>query len=74
MSSENKFDPIQIEGYKRMSGEERVNIALELGALVRDVARAGIREQHPEFSAEEVERELERRIDYGRSTHTAPRR
>lgn len=74
MSSENKFDPIQIEGYKRMSGEERLLIAFSLSAFVRDVAREGIKQQHPEFSEEEIAAELQRRIDYGRTaTHRSRR-
>jgi phosphoenolpyruvate synthase/pyruvate phosphate dikinase len=64
--TEDKFDEQQIEGYRRMCGEERLEIAFRLSAFVRDVARAGIAYQHPEYSPEEIERELHRRISYGR--------
>jgi len=49
-----------------MSGEERLEIAFRMSAFVRDVARAGIAHQHPEYSPKEIEQELRRRIWYGR--------
>ncbi len=56
----------QIAAYRRMTGEQRVSIALELHELVCDVARAGIRWRRPEATDEEVERELQARIALGR--------
>jgi hypothetical protein len=52
----------QIEIYRRMTGEQRVAIALGLHELACDVAREGIRRQHPQAGAEEVERLLQARI------------
>ena len=57
----------QIARYRRMSGEERLAIALDLHELSCDIAREGIRAQHPEADAAEVERRLRRRLELARS-------
>lgn len=56
----------QIERYRKMSGEERLGIALDLHELSCDVAREGIRAQHPEADDAEVERRLRRRLELAR--------
>jgi len=56
----------QIEAYRRMTGEERLEIALRLHELSCDVAREGIRSQHPGASPEEVERYLHERLRLAR--------
>ena len=53
----------QIERYRQMSGEQRLALALELHELACEVARAGIRRQHPEADAAEVERLLRKRLE-----------
>jgi hypothetical protein len=50
-----------------MTGEERLLIALRLHELSCDVAREGIRRQHPGATPEEVERHLRRRLELDRS-------
>ncbi|MBS4027867.1 MAG: hypothetical protein KGZ58_04430 [Ignavibacteriales bacterium] len=65
--TENKFEPKQIERYRKMTGEERVEIAFQLTEFIQNVSRDGIRYQHPEFSEQEIEVELQRRIKYGNS-------
>jgi len=57
----------QIECYRRMTGQQRLAIALELHALACDVAREGIRRQHPGATDEEVEQHLRRRLEANRS-------
>jgi len=52
----------QIEKYQTMTGEERLRVALDLHELSCEIARDGIRHQHPEASADEVERLLRERI------------
>jgi hypothetical protein len=52
----------QIERYRAMTGEERLKVALDLHELSCEVARDGIRHQHPEATADEVERLLRQRI------------
>jgi hypothetical protein len=58
----------QIAGYRRMTGEERLAVALRLHELACDVARAGIRAMYPDADDAAVERMLQRRIalSYGR--------
>jgi hypothetical protein len=52
----------QIERYRKMTGEERLAIALRLHELSCNVAREGIRSQFPGICEEEVERKLGERI------------
>ena len=56
----------QIARYRRMTGEQRLGIALNLHELSCEVAREGIRRQHPTANAEEVERLLHRRLELAR--------
>jgi hypothetical protein len=57
----------QIELYRKMTGEQRLAIALDLHALSCEVAREGIRRQFPNADAAEVERQLRRRLELARS-------
>ena len=57
----------QIEQYRRMTGEQRLAIALDLHELSCEVAREGIRRQHPHADAAEVERLLHRRLELARA-------
>lgn len=56
----------QIERYRRMTGEQRLGLALELHELSCNVAREGIRRQHPDADDAEVERQLRRRLELAR--------
>jgi adenylosuccinate lyase len=56
----------QIQFFRGMTGEQRLMIALELHELSRDVAHDGIRRQHPEADAAEVERLLRHRLELAR--------
>lgn len=47
---------------RHMTGEQRLLLGFELWKTAREIARAGIRVQHPLFSPAQVERELARRI------------
>ena len=53
----------QIERYRRMTGEERLRIALELHELSCNAAREGIRQQNPNADEAEVERLLRRQFE-----------
>ena len=59
---------MQIERYRQMTGEQRLAIALELHAMSCDIAREGIRRQHPEADAAAVERLLRHRLELARAT------
>jgi hypothetical protein len=56
----------QIERYRRMTGEQRLAIALDLHELSCNVAREGIRHQNPEADEAEVERLLRQRLQLAR--------
>jgi Rv0078B-related antitoxin len=56
----------QIGRYRRMTGEQRLGIALELHELSCNVAREGIRRQNPGADEAEVERLLRRRLELAR--------
>ena len=57
----------QIEQYRRMTGEQRLAIALDLHELSCEVAREGIHRQNPHADAGEVERLLHRRLELARA-------
>jgi hypothetical protein len=56
----------QIERYRRMTGEQRLAVALDLHELSCNVAREGIRRQSPDADDAEVERLLRRRLELAR--------
>jgi len=41
-----------------MSGEQRLLLAFEMSEFARDLARAGMRRDHPEWDEAQVSREL----------------
>lgn len=57
----------QIERYRRMTGEQRLAVALDLHELSCDIAREGIRRQHPKATAAGVERLLRQRLELARA-------
>ena len=57
----------QIEHYRRMTGEQRVAIALGLHELSCNLTREGIRRQNPNSDETEVESLLRRRIELANS-------
>ena len=56
----------KIERCRQMTGEQRLALALELHEMSCDVAREGIRRQHPKADAAEVERQLRHRLALAR--------
>ena len=57
----------QIECYRRMTGEQRLAIALDLHEMSCDIAREGIRRSHPNAEPGEVERLLRHRLELARA-------
>lgn len=53
-------DRLQRDIRRRMSGAERLHLACEMSDLARDLCRARIRQQHPDWTREQVTRELVR--------------
>jgi hypothetical protein len=58
---------MQIERYRAMTPEERVGVALRLHELACDMARLGIRRQHPSADETEVNRRLKERLALARN-------
>ena len=56
----------QIERYRAMTGQQRLQIALDLHQFACEVARAGIRRQFPEADDREIDRHLRNRIELSR--------
>jgi hypothetical protein len=52
----------QINRYRRMTGEQRLKVALDLHEMSCNIARQGIRRQHPGASDSEVENFLRARL------------
>lgn len=56
----------QIERYRTMTGEQRLQIALDLHEFACNITREGIRRQFPNATEQEVEQHLRHRIELGR--------
>jgi hypothetical protein len=52
----------EVELLRGLTPEERILMAFRLRRVVLDLSRAGIRHQHPDFSEDEIELEVQRRI------------
>ena len=55
-------DRAQFEAYRRMTGAQRLKIALDMSEFVRECAKSRIRKRHPEMTDQEVTRELIREM------------
>lgn len=49
---------IQLQIQKAMSGEQRLLLAFEMSLFARELAKEGIRRDHPEWTEPQVAREL----------------
>lgn len=49
---------VQDQIHRAMTGEQRVILAFEMSLFARELARAGIREQHPDWPEDRILREL----------------
>ena len=49
---------IQASIHRRMTGEERLRLAVEMSVTARELTLARLRAQHPEWSDRELKREL----------------
>ncbi len=65
MNSNEDVDKLQLEAYRRMTGEERLRIGLGLYEASLAIAREGIRNRFPETDDAEVEEKLRSRIRAG---------
>jgi hypothetical protein len=51
----------QEEVLRAMSGEQRIMLAYEMSIFVREIAKEGIRHDHPDWTEAQIKRELLRR-------------
>jgi hypothetical protein len=49
---------IQASIHRRMTGEERLRLAVEMSVAARELTLARLRAQHPDWSDRELKREL----------------
>jgi len=49
---------IQEEALRNMTGEQRLLLAWDMSLFARELARAGIRQEHPDWTEAQVAREL----------------
>jgi hypothetical protein len=56
---------IQIEAYRRMTPQQRLQISFRLYHLTRTLVRQGVKHHHPDWDDGQVEREVLRRFRLG---------
>ena len=56
-------EQVQLEVFRRMTGEQRLKLALEMSDFARELSLSRIRAEHPEWSDWQVKREL-LRLDF----------
>ena len=54
------IEAMQIKIIRSMTVEQRLLLALDMSLTVRELRKAGVRNQHPEWSEKEVMREIHR--------------
>ena len=64
---------VQLRAQKALTGEERIILAFEMSMFARELAAAGIRDDHPAWSESEISRELIRRAFFPRAAPFALR-
>lgn len=55
-----EIEAMQIRIFRGMTIEQRLETALEISLLSRALMKAGVRNQHPDWSDSEIEREVHR--------------
>jgi hypothetical protein len=68
------IDQLQVNAYRRMTGEDRLRIGLGLYEASLAIAREGIRNRFPDASDAEVEEKLRARIRAGYEVEAAESR
>lgn len=56
-------EQVQLDVFRRMTGEQRLKLALEMSDFARELSLSRIRAEHPQWSDWEVKREL-LRLDF----------
>lgn len=58
---------LQIGGYRRMGADQKATLVAQLSEAVRELAREGIRQRHPDYGDDDVRKALVTLL-YGRET------
>ena len=53
-----EIDAMQARIHERMTGEQRLSMALEMSYLAHELAKQGLRDAHPDWPEERVTREF----------------
>lgn len=64
--------PIVVESLRKMSPAERLNQAFAMWESARDMVRGVLRQEHPDWTEEQILREAARRLSHG-ATERVPR-
>jgi hypothetical protein len=67
MLADEQTSPEQFEAYRRMAPERRLALAEQLYWSARELKTAGLRHQHPDWTEEQVAREVNRLFLHARS-------
>lgn len=59
---EEELNPIQIENYREMTGEQRLKILDDLYECSRTLVEASIKEGSPDISGKELQKAVNRRL------------
>ena len=57
-----KAEQLQIDIFRRMTPQQRLECCFRWTQMTYEFARAGIRTQHPDWTPEQIDREIGRRI------------
>jgi hypothetical protein len=49
---------LQLQVLRRMTGEQLLDLALDMSSFARELARQGIRRDHPDWDEAQIKREL----------------
>ena len=59
--------PEQIKAFRRMSAEQKFDVAASLYWTAREMKAAHLRDKHPEWSADRLEQEVRLCVNHARS-------
>jgi hypothetical protein len=60
------MDPMMIEVLRKKTPQERLAIASGMWESARAIIRGAVRQQHPDWSEEQINQEIARRVSHGR--------
>ena len=64
-AADEPMHPLQIAGYRRKTVAQKLDGLAEMYRFGRKLTATGIRMRHPDWSEEEIEREVRERMLYG---------